>query len=142
MHRLRLGRVQKNEAIDVRWLLDVAMSSAEAEFYAMVEGATRSIGLQSMASEMGVRMDITLFTDSSAAKSFASQRGLKRIRHLEVKELWIQEEICRGRLRVEKILGTENPANICTKFFGKQDLVDACWGMNVDISNVDDQSEM
>ena len=74
----------------------VAMSSAEAEFYAMVEGATRSIGFQSMAGELGVKMDITLFTDSSAAKSFASQRGLKRIRHLEVKELWIQEEICRG----------------------------------------------
>ena len=112
------------------------MSSAEAEFHAMVEGATRSIGFQSMAGELGVKMDITIFTDSSAAKSFASQRGLKRIRHLEVKALWIQEEICRGRIRVEKVLGTENPANICTKFLGCQELRDACWGMNVEMMSV------
>ena len=111
----------------------VAMSSAEAEFHAMVDGATRSIGFQSMTGELGVKMDITIFTDSSAAKSFASQRGLKRIRHLEVKALWIQEEICRGRLRVEKVLGVENSANVCTKFLGSQELRDACWGMNVEI---------
>ena len=67
----------------------VAMSSAEAEFHAMIEGATRAIGFRSMVMELGVPMEIQIMTDSSAAKSFVSQRGLKRMRHLEVKELWI-----------------------------------------------------
>ena len=115
----------------------VAMSSAEAEFYAMVEGATRSLGFRSMVKELGVDMEITIMTDSSAAKSFASQRGLKRMRHLEVKELWIQEEICRGRLRIGKILGSENPADILTKFLGRQDVLEGCQRMNVEIIHLE-----
>ena len=111
----------------------VAMSSAEAEFHAMVEGATRSLGFRSMVRELGVNMDIVILTDSSAAKSFASQRGLKRMRHLEVKELWLQEEVCRGRIQIGKIAGTENPADILTKFLGRQDIMDACLWMNVEI---------
>ena len=70
---------------------------AEAEYYALVEGATRSLGLQSMMRELGLRKDIFLQTDSSAAKSFASQRGLGRMRRIEVKDLWLQEAICRSR---------------------------------------------
>ena len=63
----------------------IAMSSAEAEYYALVEGATRSLGLQSMMRELGLRTNIFLQTDSSAAKSFASQRGLGRLRTLRSK---------------------------------------------------------
>ena len=114
----------------------VAMSSAEAEFHAMVEGATRSLGFRSMVMELGVNMDIVIWTDSSAAKSFASQRGLKRMRHLEVTELWLQEEVCRGRLQIGKIAGTENPADILTKFLGRQDVLDACLRMNVEIEHI------
>ena len=117
----------------------VALSSAEAEFHAMVEGATRSIGFQSMVKELGVDMEITLLTDSSAAKSFASQRGLGRMRHLEVKGLWIQEEICRGRLKLEKIAGTENPADVLTKFLGRKEVREACLGMNVEVIHDDDE---
>ena len=54
----------------------VAMSSAEAEYYALVEGAVRSIGLQSMMKQLGLEKQIFLLTDSSAAKSFSSQRGM------------------------------------------------------------------
>ena len=53
----------------------IAMSSAEAEYYALVEGATRSLGLQGMMRELGLRKNIFVQTDSSAAKSFASRRG-------------------------------------------------------------------
>ena len=42
----------------------IAMSSAEAEYYALVEGATRSLGLQSMMWEFGLRKNIFLQTDS------------------------------------------------------------------------------
>ena len=71
----------------------IAMSSAEAEYYALVEGATRSLGLQSMMRELGLKKNISLQTDSSAAKSFASQRGLGRMRHIEVKDTWLQGAI-------------------------------------------------
>ena len=118
----------------------VALSSAEAEFQAMIEGATRSLGLQSMLCELGAPMEVVLWTDSSAAKSYSSQRGLGRIRHLEVKNLWLQEIVCRGRLRLCKVLGTENPADILTKFLSTKEIDEGCWRMNVDITHSESTS--
>ena len=48
----------------------VALSSAEAEFYAMIEGVTRTKGLMSLAQELGygqLEKVVKLKTDSSAA---------------------------------------------------------------------------
>ena len=95
----------------------VAMSSAEAEFYAMVEGATRGIGLSGMLEELGlVTGGVELHTDSSAAKSFASRRGVGKIRHISVKELWLQEAVKEGKVRLRKIGGEVNPADLMTKY--------------------------
>ena len=111
----------------------IAMSSAAAEYYALVEGATRSLGLQSMMRELGLRKNIFVQTDSSAAKSFASQRGLGRMRHIEVKDLWLQEAICRSRLRVIKINGEENPVVVFTKYLSAADTELQCARMNVEL---------
>ena len=97
----------------------IALSSAEAEYYAMVEGVSRAKGLQAMAREIGLTgMDqpITLSTDSSAAKSFASRRGLGRMRHVETRHLWLQEEVLARRVVVAKVRGEGNPADIATKY--------------------------
>ena len=74
------------------------MSSVEAEYYAMVEAATRAMGVKSLTEELGVRAEITLFTDSSGAKSFSSRRGAGKVRHIEVKWLWLQEAVRAGRV--------------------------------------------
>ena len=61
-----------------------ALSSAEAELYGMVEGVTRAKGLRTLAFELGfksLRNVVKLGTDSSAAKSFVSRRGLGRVKH-------------------------------------------------------------
>ena len=55
-----------------------ALSSAEAELYAMIEGAIRAKGLVSLAREIGfnnLSRGIELGTDSSAAKSHVNRRG-------------------------------------------------------------------
>ena len=57
-----------------------------------------------------------LLTDSSAAKSFVSRRGLGKMRHLEIRDLWLQREVAQGKVIVSKVLGTENPADTMTKF--------------------------
>ena len=62
----------------------VALSSAEAEYYALVEGATRAKGLHSIARETGILREIVMATDSSGAKAFASRRVSGRMRHVEV----------------------------------------------------------
>ena len=112
----------------------MAMSSAEAEYYALIEGAVRSLGLQSMLRELGLNKDIKLRTDSSAAEGFSSQRGLGRMRHLEVKELWLQEAVCRGRLHLCKVKGDENPADLFTKYLGQREVEVGCARMSIEIS--------
>ena len=97
----------------------VALSSAEAELYSMTEGASRGLALQSMLREMGVSVDLVVATDSSAAKTFASTRGLGRMRHLEVKDLWLQGLVQCGRLSLEKVRGDINPADVMTKYLDR-----------------------
>ena len=77
-----------------------ALSSAEAEFYAMIEGVTRAKGLLSLAKELwlgGLANVVELGTDSEAAKSFVCRRGLGKMRHLEIRELWLQTMSMRVR---------------------------------------------
>ena len=83
----------------------------------MVDGASRVLGLEEAAKELGiVGAGVELETDASAAKSYASRRGAGRIRHIEVKWLWLQKAVADGRFRLVKLVGTENPADVLTKY--------------------------
>ena len=98
-----------------------ALSSAEAELYGMIEGVTRARGLVTLASELGftgLKGTIQLGTDSSAAKSFVCRRGLGRMKHLQIRDLWLQKEVAEGRLVVFKTPGADNPADLMTKILG------------------------
>ena len=85
-----------------------ALSSAEAEFYAMIEAVTRARGLISLARELGfegMSNVVCLGTDSSAAKSFVCRRGLGRMRHLQIRDLWLHKQVADGRVEVSKAPG-------------------------------------
>ena len=69
----------------------IAMSSGEAEYYAMVKGASTALGLQSMAKEVGYSLNIALCVDSSAAIGIASRRGFGKARHIDLCELWLHD---------------------------------------------------
>ena len=101
------------------------MSSAEAEFYAMIEATLRTKGLRSLALEMGFNLNmgiINLWTDSTAAKSFVSRRGLGKMRHIEIRDLWLQREVGEGRVQVFKVKGDENPADLMTKILKLEEI--------------------
>ena len=72
-------------------------------------------------------------TDSAAAKSFVSRRGLGKMRHLEVRDLWLQEEVLRGSVRVEKIPGDRNPADLMTKFLGWKEIEGRLEGLGIEV---------
>ena len=78
----------------------VATSSGEAELIAMFEGASKGCGMQAVLSEMGLLPSLSVLrvsTDSSVAKSFVATRGVGKMRHIEVKLLWLQEQVQKGR---------------------------------------------
>ena len=63
----------------------IAQSSGEAEYYALVRAAAEGLGMQSIMQDLGWKVRIRLWVDSSASKSISSRTGLGRVRHLEVK---------------------------------------------------------
>ena len=71
----------------------IALSSGEAELFAMVKGAAHTLGIMSMLCDMSMVMQGRIGCDSSAAIGIASRLGLGKLRHLKVQYLWIQERI-------------------------------------------------
>ena len=97
-----------------------ALSSGEAEYYAIVKGACQGMGIRSMLQDFkidkAVQNHIEIKEDSSAAKGIASRRGLGKLKHVDIKELWIQEKVTLGDLKITKVLGTINLADALTKY--------------------------
>ena len=102
----------------------VALSSAEAEFYAMIEAVIRAKGVSHVMVELGfeVEQELQLYTDSSAAKSFVSRKGLGKMKHLEIRDLWLQREVSLGKVVVNKVDGKKNPADLMTKYLRKEEI--------------------
>ena len=94
----------------------VALSSGEAELTAIVRGATQGLGLQAIAEDLGTVADLYVLTDSRAGKAMATRKGIGRVRHLAVSELWVQDAIRGGALKLEKVAGEDNTADILTKY--------------------------
>jgi hypothetical protein len=93
----------------------IAMSSGEAEYYAMVKAAAEGLGIQALAEDLGFQVKLRLWVDSTAAKAIISRIGLGKVRHMEVKYLWAQEAHKNGRFEVYKVPGELNPADVNTK---------------------------
>ena len=94
----------------------VALSSGEAEYYGITEGACESIGLRGIATDMNLKMKIKVHTDSSAAKGIATSRGLGKVKHLDTRALWVQQKVEDGTIHVRKVCGETNIAYILTKY--------------------------
>ena len=122
---------------DKRWSTTqgaIALSTAEADLYAMVDGVLRMKGVKSMLVELGLaRCDdvIELQVDSAAVKSFSSRRGLGKMRHVELRDLWIQREFGEGKVRVVKVEGIADPAGVGTKFLSATELAEKLAVLNV-----------
>ena len=65
--------------------------------------------------DIGLNLAIDLHTDSSAAKGIASRRGLGRVRHIELCELWLQDQVARGKITLHKVSGADNFSDSLTK---------------------------
>ena len=93
----------------------VAQSSAEAEFYSIHRGLVESLFVQSLAAEMGMALPIFVYSDSSAGRAMAQRRGVGKVKHIQIKNLFAQDVICGGQAAVRKVLGTLNCADLMTK---------------------------
>ena len=103
----------------------VATSSGEAEFYAVVKGASMLLGMRALAGDLGLRFTSgDIKTDSSAAVGISHRTGLGKVRHLDVQLLWIQDRIKHGDFTLTKVPGSTNRADLLTKHLGEAKLIE------------------
>ncbi len=100
----------------------VALSSGEAELYSMTKGASMTLGLMTLAQDLGVILNGKIHSDASAAIGIVRRQGLGKLRHVNVRYLWLQDKLKDGELEVLKVPGAENPADAMTKHLAQQDL--------------------
>ena len=69
------------------------------------------------------KANLCVFTDSNVGKSIASRFGASRkTNHVEPRFLYVQEQVASGMVRIKKVLGTLNPADILTKYIAHDTL--------------------
>jgi hypothetical protein len=101
----------------------LALSSGEAELHGINQGIQQGLGLQSLARDLGFEIKIRIHTDATAAIGMCRRRGLGKVRHLDVADLWAQDKVRTGAVMLVKIAGAENPADIMTKHVDRTLLV-------------------
>ena len=94
----------------------IALSSGEAELSGIGSGIAEALGFQSLARDMGWTYEINVHSDATAALGIARRRGLGKVRHLDVTDLWIQEKVRAKAVTLHKIDGSKNPADVLTKY--------------------------
>ena len=72
--------------------------------------------MKSLIRDLGFTVKVRVHSDACAAIGMARRRGLGRVRHLDVEDLWIQSKVRDGHIDLVKVLGAENPADILTKY--------------------------
>ena len=60
--------------------------------------------------------------DASAAIGIIGRTGLGKLRHIDTSYLWLQQESIKRKLRLNKVKGTENPADMNTKGLSGDDI--------------------
>ena len=93
----------------------IALSSGEAELYALVTAATQAKGIASLMFDVCQNVCTTVHTDCTAALGIVHRRGLGKIKHIEVQWLWVQDKVHNKAISVQKTGTNVNPADMLTK---------------------------
>ncbi len=94
----------------------IALSSGEAEYYSMVRGGSMGLGINAIASDLGLSFKVIVKTDASAAQGIASRKGLGKVRHIDVSQLWLQDKVSKKEIVIEKVSTHINVADALTKY--------------------------
>lgn len=100
----------------------MALSSCEAELSSTLKGAIEGLDVQRLANAFGDWPCLELRTDASAARGVIMRQGVGKVRHLHVKQLWMQEAVATGELVVTQVPRAENCADALTHASTSADL--------------------
>ena len=81
--------------------------------------------------ELGIEAKVHAHTDAKSVIDLLCKRGPGRMRHLHVKNLYLQQEIREGRLVIHKVTSENNVADILTKHMTPKKFQDAARNLGV-----------
>ena len=87
-----------------------ALSSAEAELYAMIAGAAQALGTMTLLDVFGLAVPAVALADAGAAIGMVRCAGLGKLRHLNVRCTWPQDHLKSSQMELRKAHVSENPA--------------------------------
>jgi hypothetical protein len=117
----------------------VALSSSEAEYYAMCYVAVMCWGCRNTLREaftnpptINKGVEVEMFSDSQVAISWSKRLGAsKRSRHMEVRCFYLQNLVMiRRSVLIRKIDGSVNPADLQTKIRSLDTIMSKLWGFS------------
>ena len=86
----------------------------------MSTGAQEGIYVQHILQELNEKPTLCLLSDSSAARAVLVRRGVGRIKHLDVRLLWLQDALRDRVLSCQSVTTSQNLADLFTKSFATQ----------------------
>ena len=93
---------------------NVALSSCEAELNGLCKAGVEGIGALHLAQELDQPSRLVIKTDSSAAVGVVQRAGAGKVKHLAVKQLWLQEREREKELEIRKVPRDVNFADMLT----------------------------
>ena len=101
----------------------VALSTTEAEYYALCEATKEALHVQKLLAELkrtSVTEQTIIFEDNHACCQWSKMDGLdhNRTKHIEIRYHMIRDNVKKQKIQVEYIPTQEMVADIMTKFLG------------------------
>ena len=75
------------------------------------------VGITQLCHELGYIMRTKMSGDSSAVKGMLGRKGCGKVKHLEVKQLWLQEKVRAGKIDFLKAPRKLNPSDALTHHY-------------------------
>ena len=121
------GTLMRGKHMIIHWSRTqqlIALSSAEAELNAAVKAAQEGLGVAHLEEEFGRWLRVRLLGDSSANHGMIQRQGAGKVKHLTVRQLWLQQQAELGCAIHEKIPRAINCADMLTHYWTKTDAAD------------------
>ena len=96
-------------------LIETSCARQSAEYYALTRGVAAGLMSQQVWEVMNFKLPLVARTDSSAGKGIASRVGVGKVKHLSLRELWLQDVVQQGRVVIRKEPTKTNVADLGTK---------------------------
>ena len=106
---------------EARRLQVTALSSGESEYYSVCLGGAAAIMLSNVGHVIGfikffVELWFTIYSDSSAERGICRRSDVGKLKHMQVRHLWIQERIENKETAIDVVDTSLNRADFETKY--------------------------